>query len=794
MNGQTFYDDRPEARVLPPDQDTAVFENDELPLIPVRGMSVFPGMVFHFDVMREKSYAALEAAMASDQLLLIAAQKNQDEEEPTIEDLYTSGCVIKVKQMLKLAGGAARVLVEVTARAAIDAYVSDDPYFIAVYHPLTSVVSNDEEVTALDHLLRETFMQYMKETRRIPSDFSDALDVIDDLDQLVDVIASNLPLDTETAQAILAETDGKNRLMLTYRAVTKELSRMRIERDLSQKVRTEIDKNQRDYVLREQIQVLQRELNRENGEETTAEGYRKRIAAKDLSDEVREKALHEVARYEKLNSASPEAGVIQDYLDWILALPWREGTEETIDVVKARKILNRDHYALDKVKERILEYISVLSLTDSMKAPILCLVGPPGVGKTSIAKSIADALNRPYVRMSLGGLNDEAEIRGHRRTYIGAIPGRIISHIRQVGANNPLFLLDEIDKISQNFRGDPSAALLEVLDPEQNSTFTDNYLELPFDLSHVLFLTTANSLQTIPRPLLDRMEIIEVDGYVDSEKQEIAKRYLVPKQREAHGLTAQQLTFSKGAIRDIVDYYTRESGVRELEREIAKVCRVAAREIVEDGAGKRAVTARNLTKYLGRHQYEFDHVEKGAVVGLVNGLAWTAVGGVTLEIEAVVVDGKGKTVVTGKLGDVMKESIQAAIGFIRSRADKLGIDPSFYEEKDIHLHVPEGAVPKDGPSAGITMATALISALTGKPVSQDLAMTGEITLLGRVLPIGGLREKLTAAHRAGIKRVLIPKKNVKDLEDVPDAVTEALDIHPVETMDEVIDFVFEGAE
>ncbi|MDD4508763.1 MAG: endopeptidase La, partial [Eubacteriaceae bacterium] len=506
--------------------------------------------------------------------------------------------------------------------------------------------------------------------------------------------------------------------------------------------------------------------------------------------EVREKVEDELHRLEKVPEGSPEAGVIETYIEWILDLPWNNATKEEADVKRVRKILNQDHYALDDVKERVLEYISVLHLSKSMKSPIICLVGPPGVGKTSIAKSIARALNRKYVRMSLGGMSDEAEIRGHRRTYVGAIPGRIIYHLKQAGTNNPLFLLDEIDKMSQDFRGDPASALLEVLDPEQNNTFTDNYLELPFDLSHVLFLTTANTLSTIPRPLLDRMEIIEVSGYIEDEKQEIAKRYLIPKQLEVHGMDKTKLKISKGAARDIIRYYTRESGVRELEREIAKICRVAAKELVEEEKEKVSVTAKNLAKYLGLHRFSFEKIKNDELVGVVNGLAWTSVGGETLEIEVVVVDGKGKVVITGQLGDVMQESAKAAISYIRSKADELGIQKDFYDVKDIHLHVPEGAVPKDGPSAGITMTTALISALTGKPVPQNLAMTGEITLRGRVLPIGGLREKLTAAHRAGITRIILPKENEKDLEEVPNSVTDDLSIHPVSQMEEVTALVF----
>lgn len=786
-----------EDNVIPPSELLMVGPDDDqlsLPLIPVRGMGVFPGMVLHFDVNRPKSMAALEAAMEANQVVFLAEQKNPETESPEIDDLYDAGCVTRIKQMLKMPGHAARVLVEVVARGAIEAYLQTDPYFAVQFHYLVSEFEMTQESEALQTLVKSTFVRYMQETHKLPNDFDEALSMSDDPDHLIDLICSNLTLDLSAAQEILRETNGEQRLMLVYRTLVSDLSMIQIERGITEKVRDEIDKNQREYILREQIKVLQDELNGGEAGEDLIDQYRRRVADKNLSEEVQAKAENEISRLEKIQEGSPEAGVIQDYLDWILDLPWNDASEDRIDVSVARKILNQDHYALDKVKERILEYISVLQLTGTMKAPILCLVGPPGVGKTSIAKSIARALGRKYVRMSLGGVGDEAEIRGHRRTYVGAIPGRILYNLKQAGTNNPLFLLDEIDKISQNFRGDPASALLEVLDPEQNSTFTDHYLELPFDLSHVLFLTTANSLSTIPRPLLDRMEVIEVNGYVEEEKQEIARRYLVPKQLEAHGLTKQQVSMSKGAIKDIVNYYTRESGVRELEREIAKVCRVAARDIVENHKDKIAVSVRNLETFLGSHRYSYEKIQKGTIIGLVNGLAWTAVGGVTLEIEVLAVDGSGKTMITGKLGDVMQESIKAAMGFIRSRAEALGIQPDFFAKKDIHLHVPEGAVPKDGPSAGITMATALISALTGRPVPQNLAMTGEITLLGRVLPIGGLREKLTAAHRAGITEVIIPEENQKDLEEVPDSVLSALDIHPVGKMDEVIDLVFGAAQ
>lgn len=765
-------------------------EQKGLPMIPMRGMSVFPGMVVHFDIGRDKSIQALETAMTKDQIVFLTEQKDIKIEDPEPEDIYSVGCVAKVKQMLKMPDNLTRILVEVQERAKITEYIQYEPFFEVLYEPVQSIYYDTKENQALIRMIRSAFATYMTMTRKMATDLLASLDLVDNPDNLIDLICANLVLESKDAQRILQETDVEKRLMITYEVLVSELEMLRIEQNIDAKVKSELDKNQREYVLREQIKVIQEELG-EGDVIDEIEDYRERLDALDVSDEVREKVTNEINRLNKIPAGSSEAGVIESYIEWVLDLPWNIMTEETLNVVEARKILDHDHYALEKVKERILEYISVLQLSKSLKSPILCLVGPPGVGKTSIAKSIARALNRPYVRMSLGGMRDEAEIRGHRRTYVGAIPGRIIYHLKQAEAMNPLFLLDEIDKLSQDFRGDPASALLEVLDPEQNSTFTDNYLELPFDLSHVMFLTTANSLSTIPRPLLDRMEIIEVNGYVETEKLEIAKRYLIPKQLEIHGLKASSCKISQKALQNIISYYTRESGVRELERQIARVCRVAAKEIVENGKQSVSVTQKNLDKFLGMERYSFDTMNNVKEVGLVNGLAWTSVGGETLQIEVVVVKGTGKIVITGQLGDVMQESAKAAISYIRSKISELGIAEDFYEKNDIHLHVPEGAVPKDGPSAGITMTTALISALTGKPVPQNLAMTGEITLRGRVLPIGGLREKLTAAHRAGIKEIILPKENQKDLEEVPDMVLDALNIHPVSKMEEVTKIVFE---
>jgi ATP-dependent Lon protease len=771
------------------DPELFVQEKETLPLIPLRGMSVFPGMVVHFDVGREKSVKALEAAMERDQMAFLVTQKELIKEDITTDDFYHIGCKVKVKQLLKMPDNLVRVLVEVQERREIVEVESESPFFLVTTKPVRSVYFDTKENRTLIRMIRESFTNYMNVTRKVATDLILAMDSLDDPDQLIDIIGANLFLDLEDSQRLIQETDVNKRLVLTYEILVEEVEMIKIEHNIDEKVRSEMYKHQREYYLREQIKVIQNELG-EGDVQSDLEKYRDRLDALDVPDEVRDKVKGELNRLNKVPQGSSEAGLIQTYVEWILDLPWNNLTEETVDVSEARRILDEDHYALKQVKERILEYISVLQLSKSLKSPIVCLVGPPGVGKTSIAKSIARALNRKYVRMSLGGMRDEAEIRGHRRTYIGAIPGRIIYNMKKCGTRNPLFLLDEIDKLGQDFNGDPASALLEVLDPEQNNTFTDHYLELPFDLSQVLFLTTANSLSTIPRPLLDRMEIIEVNGYVESEKVEIAQRYLIPKQLEVHGLKKSNCKFSEAVIKNTIEYYTRESGVRELERKIAQICRVAAKEIVENHRKSISITQKNLEKFLGKHRYSFDTFSDKKEIGLVNGLAWTSVGGDTLQIEVVVVDGTGKIEITGQLGDVMKESVKAGISYIRSQASNLAIESDFYSKKDIHLHVPEGAVPKDGPSAGIAITTALVSSLTKQPVPQNLAMTGEITLSGRVLPIGGLREKLTAAHRAGIKEIILPKENEKDLEDVPNVVLEALHIQMVSKMSEVNEIVF----
>ena len=787
QNEKTVNDNTDQIGIIEP--ELFVQEKETMPLIPLRGMSVFPGMVVHFDVGRKKSIKALEVAMEKDQMAFLVTQKEVIKEEITPEDFHTVGCKVKVKQLLKMPDNLVRVLVEVHERREIVEFESLEPYFLVTTKPVRSVYYDTKENRTLVRMIRESFANYMSVTRKVATDLILAMDSLDDPDQLIDIIGANLFLDLEDSQRLIQETDVNRRLAITYEILVEEVEMIKIEHNIDEKVRGEMYKHQREYYLREQIKVIQDELG-EGDIQNEIDVYKDRLDALDVEDEVRDKVLGELSRLNKVPQGSSEAGLIQTYIEWILDLPWNTLTEETIDVSMARTILDEDHFALEKVKERILEYISVLQLSNGMKSPIICLVGPPGVGKTSIAKSIARALNRKYVRMSLGGMRDEAEIRGHRRTYIGAIPGRIIYNIKKCGTRNPLFLLDEVDKLGQDFKGDPASALLEVLDPEQNNTFTDHYMELPFDLSQVLFLTTANALSSIPRPLLDRMEIIDVNGYVESEKVEIAKRYLIPKQLEIHGLKKSTCKISETVIKNTIEYYTRESGVRELERKIAQICRVAAKEIVEKDRKSISVTQKNLEKFLGKHQYSFETVGDKKEVGVVNGLAWTSVGGDTLQIEVIVVDGTGKIELTGQLGDVMKESVKAGISYIRSKAEDLGVRSDFYSKKDIHLHVPEGAVPKDGPSAGITIATALVSALTNKPVPQNLAMTGEITLRGRVLPIGGLREKLTAAHRAGIKEIILPKENEKDLEDVPKVVLEALHIQSVSNMSEVIEIVF----
>ncbi|WP_129723265.1 endopeptidase La [Xylanivirga thermophila] len=759
-----------------------------LPVLTLRGLAVFPYMVLHFDVVREKSIAAIEQAMVGNQEIFLVAQNDPKADEPHIEDIHEVGTIAKIKQILKLPGNNIRVLVEGLSRGRMLEYIKEDPYFEgkveACRDPEMEKVNLEQE--GLMRSLLDLFDDYVKISSRLAPETLVSVSTVNDPGQLSDIIAANVLVKMEDKQDILDAIDITDRLERLYDILSREIEISRIERRIAGRVKKQIDKVQREYYLREQLKAIQKELGEYDSTVGEVEEYKSNLESANLPKEVKEKAFKELEKLSRMPSASAEGTVVRNYLDWIIDLPWNDETVDNTDMKIAAKVLDEDHYGLYKVKERILEYLAVKNLTKTMKGPILCFVGPPGVGKTSIAKSIARALNRKFVRMSLGGVRDEAEIRGHRRTYVGAIPGRIISSIKTAGSKNPLFLLDEIDKIGSDFRGDPASALLEVLDAEQNYAFRDHYLELPFDLSKVMFLTTANTLDTIPRPLLDRMEIIRIPGYTEDEKLNIAKQYLIPKQLKEHGLPEDGIMMSDNTIRDIINYYTREAGVRELERQIAAVCRKAARRVAEMGTKRVRITSSNLRKYLGIPIYSYDRADEEDEVGVATGMAWTPVGGDTLFIEATPVPGTGKLVLTGHLGDVMKESAQAAFTYIRSKAKEFGLEPNFHETIDMHVHVPEGAIPKDGPSAGITLTTAMLSALTEIPIRRDVAMTGEITLRGRVLPIGGLKEKTLAAHRAGISTVIIPHENIKDLEDIPDNIKNKLDIVAVKNMDEVL--------
>lgn len=758
-----------------------------MPLLPLRGIVVYPHMILHFDVGRIKSIKAIEEAMIEEQLIFLVAQRDPSIEDPAPEDIYTCGTIARIKQLLRLPGDTIRVLVEGVGRAKLVAIDQTEPYYLARIRPVKvySIRSGKTDIQALARQVVEHFEQYAKLSGKISPDASLSITAIDDLTRLPDVIASNLSIALELKQSILEELSPKRRLERLLDILVNENEILEIEKNISTKVRQQIDKNQREYYLREQLKAIQRELGESEGVLTEVEEYREKISQANLPEEVREKALKEVDRFSRMHSTSAESGVIRTYLDTILELPWNKKTEERLDLQYAAEILDRDHYGLTKVKERILEYLSVRKLRNGLHGPIICLAGPPGVGKTSIARSIAEALNRNYVRMSLGGVRDEAEIRGHRRTYVGSMPGRIISALRQAGSSNPLILLDEIDKMSSDFRGDPAAALLEVLDTEQNKDFRDHYLELPFDLSDVMFITTANYKEAIPRPLLDRMEVIDITGYTEDEKVCIATRHLIPKQLAAHGLDASKVRFEESAVREIVVHYTREAGVRNLERSIATVMRKAAKLLVSGEKKMVRVTAGTVKNYLGGRKYLYDKANEMDEVGIVRGLAWTPVGGDTMAIEVNIMPGEGALELTGQLGEVMKESARIARSYIRSVAEKYGLDVSFHKHYDMHIHVPEGAIPKDGPSAGITIATAMMSALSGIPVRKNVAMTGEITLRGRILPIGGLKEKVLAAHRAGVEKVLIPKDNVKDIEEIPENIRNSIKLIPVSHMDEV---------
>ena len=763
---------------------------DLFPCIPLRGVCIFPNTVVHFDIGRDKSIRALEKAMADDKLMFVSSQKDENVLIPTFDDIYTVGTIVKIKQMLKIQGDAVRVLVEGICRAEILQRMEEEAYMSCTVRRIEESLTMEElslEDKAAMRILRDSFIEYAALTGQVSDDMVDKAISNQNPLAVADKIAGELLIVTSRKQKILEAMDFSERLQVLTTIIAEENEIAVIEKDLSQKVKENIDNNQKEYFLREKMKAIQEELGVNEDAGIEAADWLKALEELHLDAKVEEKIKKEINRFSKMMPSSAEATVIRNYVETILALPWNTASKASVNLKKAEKVLNEDHYGLNKVKERVLEYLAVIHLSKAIKGPILCLVGPPGVGKTSIARSIARACGREFVRMSLGGVRDEAEIRGHRRTYIGAIPGRVISCLKDAGTNNPVFLFDEVDKIGADFKGDPASALLEVLDPEQNNTFTDHFLEVPFDLSKVMFITTANSIDTIPRPLLDRMEIVEVPGYTEDEKVKIAQKYLVPKKVKEHGLKKENIKISEKAIHDLINYYTRESGVRNLEREIAGLCRKVARKIVTNKAKSYSIMPSNLEKYLGKHRYHFDMVEGKDQVGVTTGMAWTAVGGDTLQIETIAVAGTGKLVLTGQLGDVMQESAKAGISYIRSVADKLGIEEDFYKKYDIHVHVPEGAVPKDGPSAGVTMCTAVISTLTGIPVRRDVAMTGEITLRGKVLPVGGIREKVLAAHRAGIKKILLPKDNEPDIAEIPAAARKQLEFILIDHVDRALE-------
>ncbi|MDF2927608.1 MAG: DNA-binding protein [Paenibacillaceae bacterium] len=759
----------------------------KIPLLPLRGLLVYPSMVLHLDVGREKSVRALERSMVDDSLILLCSQSEINIEEPTKEDIYRVGTVSRVRQMLKLPNGTIRVLVEGVSRAEITEFMSNEEFYEVMIRELHEKEEEDPETDALMRSVLNQFEHYISLSKKVTPETLAAVSDIEEPGRLADVICSHLSLKIKDKQDILETIDVRLRLEKLLDFLNNEREVLELERKINQRVKKQMEKTQKEYYLREQMKAIQKELGEKEGRAGEVEELRNQMEKLDLPEKVREKLEKEIDRLEKMPAASAEGGVIRNYIDWLLVLPWSKLTEDDLDINRAEEILNEDHYGLDKPKERVLEYLAVQQLVKKLKGPILCLVGPPGVGKTSIARSIARSLGRQFIRLSLGGVRDEAEIRGHRRTYVGAMPGRIIQGMKNAGTMNPVVLLDEIDKMAMDFRGDPASALLEVLDPEQNNTFSDHFIELPFDLSKVMFITTANAVHNIPRPLLDRMEMLYIPGYTEIEKLKIAEKYLLPKQKRDHGLEEEQMMIDESTLMQLIRDYTRESGVRNLEQQVASLCRKTAKAIVKDPEKKVAITKDLLKEYLGPAKHRYGMAELSDQVGAVTGLAWTEVGGDTLVIEVTVMPGNGKLTLTGKLGDVMKESAQAAFSYTRSRVHELQIPADFHEKNDIHVHIPEGAIPKDGPSAGITMATALISALTNIPASRHVAMTGEITLRGRVLPIGGLKEKSLAAHRAGIKTVLCPKENEKDLEEIPESIRQDMTFIPVSHMDEVLE-------
>lgn len=761
-----------------------------MPAVALRGLTILPGMIAHFDISRERSLRAVEEAMEQDQKIYLVTQRNVDSEDPTQEDLYQMGIVADIKQVVRLQNDVVRILVDGISRAALLGFTGNEKYLEAeICYCDSNADSLPEDLREAMLLgVREAFHRYAAVVGKISKELIRQIDQYEDLEKLIDYVTNNLPVSYELKQQVLEAEDINDRYQVIVSLLLSQVEVISIKNELQKKVKVRVDKHQKEYVLREQLGVIREELG-ENAD-SEADEYEKKLSELDAPDYVKEKTKKEIKRFRNMSSSSSESTVERGYIETVLELPWNKMSVDNKDLDHAAQVLDDDHYGLKDVKERILEFLAVRNLTSKGESPIICLVGPPGTGKTSIARSIASALEKKYVRISLGGVRDEAEIRGHRKTYIGAMPGRIVNGLRQAGVSNPLMLLDEIDKVSSDYKGDTSAALLEVLDSEQNSRFRDHYIEMPVDLSEVLFIATANEVSGIPKPLLDRMELIEVSSYTENEKFHIAKEHLVEKQKSKNGIKKEQLTITDSALKDIIRLYTREAGVRSLERTIGKLCRKAAREIFKDSEAAVKVTKTNLKTYLGNPKYSPEKKNDHAEVGIVRGLAWTSVGGVTLEVEVNVLPGKGELVLTGKLGDVMKESAQAALSYVRSISEGYGIDAEFYTKHDIHIHIPEGAVPKDGPSAGITMATAMLSAITNRAVRADVAMTGEITLRGRVLPIGGLKEKLLAAKVIGIKTVCIPKDNEKDLEEISKEITDGMEIVPVERFSQVEKIAF----
>ncbi|MEW9500588.1 endopeptidase La [Jeotgalibacillus marinus] len=763
-----------------------------VPLLPLRGLLVYPTMVLHLDVGRDRSVQALEQAMMEEHLIFLSTQKDMTVDQPEQEDLYSVGTLTKVKQMLKLPNGTIRVLVEGLERAKMTSFVEGDSFYKVEIESLPDQPTKSPELEALMRTLTDYFEQYISLSKKVSNETLNTVTDIEEPGRLADIVASHLPLKIKLKQEILNTTDIKQRLIQVIETINNEKEVLSLEKKIGQRVKKSMERTQKEYYLREQMKAIQKELGDKDGKTGEITDLSERIKAVGMPESILEIAMKELDRYEKVPSTSAESSVIRNYLEWLITVPWTTATDDDLDIKRAEKILNRDHYGLETVKERVIEYLAVQQLTQSLKGPILCLAGPPGVGKTSLARSIAESIGRKFVRVSLGGVRDESEIRGHRRTYVGAMPGRIIQGMKKATTINPVFLLDEIDKMSNDFRGDPSAAMLEVLDPQQNNAFSDHYIEEPYDLSKVLFIATANNLSTIPGPLLDRMEIITIPGYTEIEKINIAKTHLLPKQIKEHGLTKSKLQLRDEAIREVVRYHTREAGVRGLERQLAKICRKTAKIIVSGEKKRVIVTPNSLTDFLGKWKFRYGQAESEDQIGVATGLAYTTVGGDTLQIEVSLTPGKGKLVLTGKLGDVMKESAQTAFSYVRSKAREWDLKEQFHESYDIHIHVPEGAVPKDGPSAGITIVTALVSALTNRPIKREIGMTGEVTLRGRVLPIGGLKEKTLSAHRAGLTTIIIPKDNERDIDDIPESVRNELTFVSVSHVDEVLERALVG--